>query len=256
MSDTLAAAIAELAASSIGSCAASAAAFDATTQDQLARQDEIAALIESVRNDITRNTDVAFPAVLAQARVRLRSTERLSLVCRDGQQRREAFFYPSRPFSKLCRPQELKALYAVIDAMEQAVNAAADATATAASRLDVLTAASAEGSAPNGLAKVARFFTRGAGSNASRVADAPVTLPPYTPAELDVDALLGSLAAAVGDAAELAAARGHLRGPLPPFEEAEGETGGDVDEGTAETEVAAGGGAAKEAVYGGGADDL
>ena len=176
--------------------------------------------------------------------------------CRDGQQRREAFFYPSRPFSKLCRPQELKALYAVIDAMEQAVNAAADATATAASRLDVLTAASAEGSAPNGLAKVARFFTRGAGSNASRVADAPVTLPPYTPAELDVDALLGSLAAAVGDAAELAAARGHLRGPLPPFEEAEGETGADVDEGTAETEVAAGGGAAKEAVYGGGADDL
>ncbi len=128
------------------------------------------------------------------------------------------------------------------------MNAAAEATAAAAARLDVLTAAAAEGSAPNGLAKVARFFTRGAGSSASRVADAPVSLPPYTPVEFDVDALLGSLHAAVGDESELAAARAHLRGPLPPFDEADGDAGGEIDaaggggggDGAAEGEVAAG----------------
>lgn len=64
------AAVAELASSAVGSCAATVAAFDATTQGQLTRQDEIAALVDAARNEISRTRDVAFPEVLAQARVR------------------------------------------------------------------------------------------------------------------------------------------------------------------------------------------
>ena len=268
-------ALSELSARCVGACTGAVSALDSAVQDQLSRQDEIAALVDAARLDVQYTTDVAFAKVHRQSKVRRDEMKRQSrkrksnhAVRRYGvstaQRRareyraiathhaeREASRFALRLAWRSSLPptplQELEALFAVIDAAAASADAAYLSVTAAAERLDVLTAAVAEGAAPAGLAKVANFFKRSSSSGSAvpaRTADAPTRLPPYTPARIDVASHMAALRVAVGGDEALAAARAGAAtaaaaasqqdtnggaAPLPNFDdEEEREEGGAV----------------------------
>jgi hypothetical protein len=99
---------------------------------------------------------------------------------------------PSKPPPP--HPQELVALFSVIERTEDAVNRGAAAARAAAERLDALQAGYDQ-RYPEGMAKLTSWF-----GAKTRVADAPVKLPPFDPASarINVDGELEVIRGAVG----------------------------------------------------------
>ena len=63
-------ALTELSTRSVGACTSAVSALDLAAQEQLSRQDEIAALVDAARLDVQYTTDVAFAKVYEQSKVR------------------------------------------------------------------------------------------------------------------------------------------------------------------------------------------
>jgi len=103
LASLLPAAVAEVAAASLGPSAATLTALDNAVETHLTRIDDAAALIEGVRAQIAQTADSAFPVLLQNAR-------------------------------------ELEALYAVLDRSEEAAGRAHAAARAAAERLEQLQA--------------------------------------------------------------------------------------------------------------------